>query len=217
MDYDSLLEMADRLKVQSAIYASTAGVDTRLVESLERLLPEGCLVLTHSTPLPMEIDYATPETLGADRIAAAVGARDACQQAHLLVVDAGTCVTLDVVKGNTFTGGNISPGIAMRFKAMHDYSAALPLESADEVPENCFGNSTSTALRCGVLQGIVGEVLLSYRLVAVQSTGSHQLVITGGDAPLLCTLMDELLLPYLRLDHAVMTGLLKILQYNERI
>ena len=213
---EPLLELAERHSVCRAIYAGTARDNARLIETLDRMLPSGCLMLTASLPLPLRIDYRTPLTLGADRIAAAVGARTLTAAKNIMVVDAGTCITQDIVKGDAFLCGNISPGVDMRFKAMHEHSARLPYEhlTTDSIPDYPFGYDTVTALRCGVAAGLVGEVITAYR-TAQQLYGSVALVITGGDGPILSQLIDEFDISHISSQDVVMLGLLKILQYNE--
>lgn len=215
MDCDRLLEWMLPYDVQSAIYASTAGVDVRLAETLERMLPGGCIVLTGNTPLPIGIDYATPATLGADRIAAAVGAASMMPGRRLLVADAGTCITLDLVSDGRFKGGNISPGVQMRFRAMHEYSGALPLVSAqpDLCPKVSFGRDTTEALKCGVLHGIVDEIKGACQR-ATQAYGETHVLLTGGDAPLLAPMLHGKI-PCTVSDKPVMLGLITILLYNE--
>lgn len=201
----------------SGIYSSTAGVDARLAGSLTRLLPQGCLVLTGSTPLPIRNDYATPHTLGTDRIAEAVGAADRYPGENLLIVDAGTCITLDVVADGAYLGGNISPGIALRFKAMHEHSAALPevkLGLHEEFPP--FGRDTVNALKAGVLLGVWHEISGTY-VMARHIFKVTRMILTGGDAPLLFPVVGQESPNVTMADDLVMTGLLKILQYNESI
>lgn len=214
-DADRLLEWMLPHDVHSAIYASTAGVDVRLAETLKRLLPGGCIVLTGKTPLPIGLDYATPETLGADRIAAAAGAVALMRAPHILVVDAGTCITLDMVSDGCFKGGNISPGVRMRFKAMNEFSGALPLETLLPgcLPDRYFGHDTSEALRCGVLAGVTGEIIETLRH-AEREYGDMTLLLTGGDASLLSPLLSRHV-PCTVSDKPVMLGLITILLYNE--
>lgn len=136
--------------------------------------------LTADTPLPLKLEYDTPNTLGLDRIAAAVGAMSMKPAADLLVIDAGTCNTYDFVSADgVFKGGNITPGIEMRLKAMHTFTGRLP-----EVPTaDCaqlLGTSTQTALQCGAFWGVVYEIdgfiealKLLYPKISVFFTGGY--------------------------------------------
>lgn len=113
--------------------------------------------LNHHTPLPITLNYKTPETLGRDRIAAAVGAYTIDSDATWLIVDLGTCLTLDVVHKHCFEGGLIAPGIEMRFRAMHEFTAGLPLVYYKK--DILFpGKSTEESLQVGVGQSIVYEI-----------------------------------------------------------
>lgn len=109
-------------------------------------------------PADIRIEYRTPETLGADRLAAVLGARSLCPDKNLLVIDAGTCITYDFLTvGGIYWGGNISPGLDMRLNAMHHFTARLPrISSGGETP--AVGFSTETALRSGATFGIVREI-----------------------------------------------------------
>lgn len=113
--------------------------------------------LTHETPLPITLDYKTPETLGPDRIATAVGAFSMDADSNWVIIDLGTCLTLDLLQNGVYQGGLISPGIAMRFRAMDEFTAALPLANYDK--EVQFpGKSTQESLQVGVGRGIVNEI-----------------------------------------------------------
>jgi type III pantothenate kinase len=137
--------------------------------------------LSHVTPLPITLDYSTPETLGRDRIATAVGAGTLFPGKTSLVVDAGTCITADVVTlGKIFSGGYIAPGIHLRWKAMHEHTAALPL--IEDYPEpRLIGRSTAEAVGIGgamtailELEGFVHRLTADY--------GEINVILTGGDA-----------------------------------
>lgn len=110
-------------------------------------------------PSGIIVDYRTPETLGADRLAAVMGAQSLLPHRTLLVIDAGTCITFDLLLANGhYVGGNISPGLDMRLRAMHKFTARLPLVSAQsEAP--AFGFDTRSALCSGAKQGIRLEIL----------------------------------------------------------
>ena len=108
--------------------------------------------------LPIEVSYQTPETLGRDRIAVAVGANYLQPHKDILVIDAGTAITYEVIESTgIYLGGNISPGMMVRFQALNRYTSKLPLvEESDVVP--LLGTSTETAILAGVVHGIVYEI-----------------------------------------------------------
>ena len=137
--------------------------------------------LNEDTPLPIGNQYTTPKTLGKDRLAAAVGAWTLFPGKTCLVVDAGTCITCDVLsKEGDFKGGNISPGIDMRLKAMHTFTARLPL--ADRGPLGPWiGTGTESALQNGAQWGALWE--LTAMIGHAEATlGPVTVVLTGGDA-----------------------------------
>lgn len=163
------------------IYSSVSRLDVRTVESLRLISDGNLLVLTHSTPLPVNIDYYNPSTLGTDRIVGAVGAlKRLGPECGALIVDAGTCMTLDILDENsTFRGGNISPGLSMRLRAMHEYTGRLPLASIEgETPR--FGYDTETALRSGTVFGILDEIA-GTAVAAADCYGIRDIILTGGD------------------------------------
>ena len=136
----------------------------------------------------------------------------------MLVVDAGTCITSDVLTADTFRGGNISPGISLRFKAMHEYSGSLPLVSlpASVISGSTLGHDTQSALQCGVLNGVTAEIAAAFRSASAEY-GATKLLLTGADAAILEAPLRKLGLPVVLCDALVTTGLLKILRYNESI
>ncbi len=137
------------------------------------------LHVTGESPSPLRNCYATPATLGADRLAAAVGAVELYPQTDLLVVDAGTCITYDLVtRDGEFMGGNISPGVEMRLKALHEQTARLPQVAADgNLPD--WGRDTETAIRVGVVRGIAWELEGCVRHLSA-GRPELRLVMTGG-------------------------------------
>lgn len=125
--------------------------------------------------------YDTPNTLGIDRIAAIIGAKtQSDNNENILVIDVGTCITYDVAIGSDYLGGNISPGINMRLRALHSYTESLPKVFADgDVP--FIGTSTETAMRSGVLRGIAYEI--EGAIAAFQQKfGNLKIYLTGGGA-----------------------------------
>ena len=151
-------------------------------DELKNVLPFDFLFLNHSTPLPILNGYATPKTLGLDRIAAAIGAWQIAGKGPVLAIDLGSCVTYELVDDlSIYRGGAISPGLAMRARAMHEFTARLPLISLKEKPTELTGNSTLTCMESGVWFGLEFEMLgqiESYRLKFPEI----RVFLCGGDA-----------------------------------
>lgn len=140
-------------------------------------------------PLPIRNGYRTPATVGPDRLAAAcaahflAGEMNGGDPAPALVIDAGTAITYDLIDDTgTFLGGNISPGIALRFQALHDHTAHLPLvqPTAEEAAKalSGIGDTTRTAIIKGVVQGVkmematfIHQTILKHPAVFVFLTG----------------------------------------------
>ena len=131
VEKDFTVEAADglirRFGVKKCMISSVRDADEPLLEFLRTHIP--CLIdLSHHTPLPFRNLYRTPEHLGKDRIAAAAGAFAAFPGTHALIIDMGTAITIDILTaGGDYLGGNISPGLAMRFRALHAFTSRLPL------------------------------------------------------------------------------------------
>jgi type III pantothenate kinase len=139
------------------------------------------VVLSSDTSLPISLDqYKTPNTLGADRIANAVAGYSLSKQQNTLVIDIGTCVKFDFVdKEGLYQGGSISPGMLMRFKAMHDYTGQLPL--IDEPEEtDLIGKSTFESMNTGVMTGMKSEIDGMIGLYS-HKYSSLTIFLTGGD------------------------------------
>ena len=133
-----------------------------------------------STPLPLEVNYRTPGTLGSDRIAAAVGAWGEAPGRNILVIDAGSAITIDFVgKDGKYNGGNIAPGIKMRLRALHEYTDRLPMvEKEGDIPT--IGYDTETAIRSGVINGVCHEIE-GYINEFKQKYCDVLVFLTGGD------------------------------------
>ncbi len=115
-------------------------------------------VLSNSSRVPFKNSYATPQTLGVDRLALATAAFYRNPRGNTLVIDAGTCITYDMVNNaGEYVGGAISPGVRMRYRAMHEQTAGLPLLEPEEVLD-FIGNSTHTSMHSGVINGVSREV-----------------------------------------------------------
>lgn len=166
--------------------------------------------LTHQTLLPFKSLYQTPETLGRDRIAGLAGAWALGISKPLLVIDAGTCITMDLldVEG-VYRGGSISPGITMRLQAMHDYTHRLPAIELD--PDASWpGTDTRTSLLAGSLWGAVLEIQGACRRYE-KVHGKLNLVLTGGDADILAGKFKTMIFAHRDL---VLIGLNYLLNYS---
>jgi len=167
----------------------------------------------HQLPIPIQNLYATPHTLGIDRLAAALGGYSLYPNSELLIIDAGSAITIDRLTANAdFIGGNISPGIRMRFKSLNTFTKRLPLIEDFKLYESDFGKSTHHALNHGVIFGVVYE-LESYVQRFHDAYPVGKVILTGGDA--------EYLHKILKLNvevnkNLVFLGLSKALDYNLR-
>jgi type III pantothenate kinase len=140
--------------------------------------------ITHDTSIPIRLNYQTKETLGVDRIVAAVGAATIFPGENVLVIDLGTCMTIDYVEeGLIFQGGIISPGLKMRMQSMSVFTDQLPDISGEweEITERLPGKSTKECLLGGALQGMVFEINSAIRHFTEKFT-SINVILTGGDA-----------------------------------
>lgn len=204
-------------KPENAIVCSTAS--STASQRIEQLVEQRChrvLHLTHETPMPIRLGYRTPQTLGRDRIATAVGAWGIAQRldnaCDVLVIDAGTAITYDLVTANgCFVGGNIAPGLKLRFKSLHDHTGLLPLVEVDgDTP--MVGYDTTTAIRSGVILGMLGEIK-NYIADLRLSHTNLMVFITGGDGKLLHSrLEDDNIIYY---EHLAAEGLNRIQLYNQ--
>ena len=114
--------------------------------------------LDETTPLPIENHYGSKNTLGKDRLAAATGAAHLYPGSNVLVIDAGTAITYDIINNrNQYLGGNISPGLEMRYKALSQFTGRLPLVEYKNFPK-LFGQNTVEGIQAGVQHGVVFEV-----------------------------------------------------------
>lgn len=139
------------------------------------------MLLTSETKLPIEIDYNTPETLGADRRANACGLQQHRPKGHSLAIDIGTCITYDLLlDGKTFVGGCISPGAQLRNRSMNNYTSKLPLVDLP-VSAALLGKDTTGNLQSGILNGMNAEI---HGMIALFQSkyGPLDVFITGGGA-----------------------------------
>jgi type III pantothenate kinase len=169
-------------EIDGAILSAT-GVDREGVEDfLKTHYP--FVKFDQTTPIPIKNKYKTPETLGKDRLAAIIAARAMFPKDNCLVIDAGTCLTYNFATANNmFIGGNITPGLTMRLKAMHHFTAKLPeieryTDGVDMM--EILGTSTESAMRIGAQIGILAEIE-GFVERFILNFGRIKIVLTGGD------------------------------------
>ena len=184
-------------------------MDEDLIAYLKECL--SCFIyFDNDVRLPITIKYKTPHTLGKDRIAAVVGAYYLQPNRNILIIDAGTCITYELLEASgSYLGGNISPGMTTRFKALNDYTKKLPLvNEREEVP--CWGTCTEDAIRAGVVNGIVFE-MDGYIDKAKELYSDVLVFLTGGHSFYFESRLKNFIFADINL---VLTGLNRILEYN---
>lgn len=166
--------------------------------------------VTSSSKLPFTSRYATPETLGTDRICLVAGAATLHPGEDVLIVDAGSCITYDFIDGSAvYHGGAISPGIMMRYKALNQFTGKLPLVTKMDKTK-LTGDSTEASIASGVLNGAIGEVEgMTSRYMTLHA--NLKTIITGGDAPYLLANLETRIFAA---PNLVLYGLNSILNLN---
>jgi type III pantothenate kinase len=139
------------------------------------------IYLDFKTPLPLINRYLSPETLGSDRLANACGAGFLYPNQPVLVIDAGTCLKMDIINSNNeYLGGSISVGLNMRFKAIHTFTDKLPLLSP--IPfTKLYGRDTTESILAGGMGGMLNEIEKAIEKYN-ESFPNLKIILTGGDA-----------------------------------
>lgn len=180
VDWQTLLRDFGPDKCEAILISDVGGADPERDKLLDSCsIP--VLRLTWKSPEYLRYVANTYEGLGADRVAVIIAARHQAPDRDLLIIDAGTCITYDVVHSDgNHVGGSITPGVSLRLRAMHDYTAALPLVShVGECP--VVGFDTETALRGGVVNGVRWE-MEGYMRALLAEHPSLKVFTTGGNA-----------------------------------
>lgn len=204
--------LARHPEVDAAIYSTVTRVDGSLISFLSERLAT-VKVVDEQIALPLEVRYDRSR-LGSDRLAAVLGATClASRPASLLVIDLGTAITFEEVDAaGIYLGGNISPGIYTRLKALNHFTSRLPLlhdlEPTEDLP---VGTTTTEAISIGVRQGVIYEIL-GYIEQLRSRDPQAETFVTGGDAHLI----QQQLPAHVRIEpDLVLYGLNKILEYNK--
>lgn len=168
-------------QASAAMIGSVVHDTERLADKLSTLFP--VYLFSSTTKIPLENLYQSVSTLGSDRLAASIGAYALYPDADVLVVDAGTCIKYNFTNAaNQYLGGGISPGLAMRFKALHQYTGKLPLIEPGAETVELIGRDTRHSILSGVIAGSIAEIdgiIAGYRgqypgLIAVISGGDSE-------------------------------------------
>lgn len=206
--FDSILtEITLQERDIPTILSNVSQKEAQIFELLTRL--PHCIVLNHQTELPIQNQYKTPNTLGFDRMAAAVGANLLFPDTHILLIDIGTALKIDVVDPNLgFLGGMISPGLQMRFQALHTFTQKLPFLQAVDFPE-LIGQSTNESIQSGVVNGMLHEI--TGTIEKYLEKNAYQVIISGGDA---LFFESRIKTPKFTEPNLTLIGLNRILEYN---
>ena len=204
--------LCERYPIRKGILSSVISISEEIRHQLSQL-PFPVMEFTYKTPVPIKNLYETPQTLGVDRLAAVVAAFTQKPYCPALVIDAGTCITYDFIDElGQYQGGNISPGMDMRFKALHTFTDKLPLVNVYG-PTPDYGKSTETAIRSGIIKGIEHEIR-GYIQQLKKNYPSLLVFLTGGNE----FSFDTNLKSGIFADgFLVLKGLNRILEYNEVI
>lgn len=212
IDTEEIIEIIETHSIKSAILSSVGSSEycSILAEKIRTKVP--LLILDAGTPLPISINYQNKETLGVDRIAAATAAHSLFPESDVLTIQAGTCIVCDLVtQDGVYRGGSISPGLDMRFAALHTFTNRLPLVSYHE-SEVEIGNSSETSILSGVFLGLVDEINGAISRYREQFPGI-KIILTGGNKNILENRIKNTIFA---IENLVLTGLYKILIFNAK-
>ncbi|OGX81033.1 type III pantothenate kinase [Hymenobacter glacialis] len=209
-----VLALVRRWQPTHVIVASVAEDAALRADELRALVPGEILTFSPATTaVPLRNAYATPHTLGADRLAAAVGAAGLRPGRPTLIIDAGTALKFDVVTADeTYRGGSIAPGLSMRFRALHTFTGRLPLleRPAADATIPLVGDSTTSSLLSGVVNGMVAEIV-DFIAQYQRLYPGIGVLLTGGDAAFLAARLPARIFV---VPELVLLGLNRILAYH---
>lgn len=197
-------------KITTIAVASVGNLDQSAFLTFEKCVK--IEFISHETKFPFQNLYATPNTLGIDRMVLAAGAVLQFPKQNRLVIDAGTCITYDFIDaGDNYLGGAISPGIALRYESLHHFTAKLPLLTKS-YPENFIGNSTKESIHSGVVNGVISEIdgfIENY----TTRYAKFIIILTGGDAEFLAKRLKNTIFAN---SNFLLESLNQTFQYNQK-
>jgi type III pantothenate kinase len=197
-------------EVNRCIVSAVGEMIPDIAAYLENTFP-GLIILSGNSKLPFANEYESKQTQGPDRIAAIAGAQFLFPNSNSLIIDAGTAIKYDFIDSNgVYKGGNISPGLELRFKALHNFTEKLPLLSKEEI-NDLLGSNTKDAIVSGVQQGIIFE-MEGYINKLLLDYPDLTIIITGGDADFFANQLKKTIFVN---SNLVLVGLNRILEYND--
>ena len=171
-------------KYKNVSYAMISNVSSLSIFEVFKKFEIKVLKLDSTLVLPFILNYKTPETLGNDRLALAAAASKLYPHSNKLIIDVGTCITIDFVDhDNNFFGGSISPGLEMRYKSLNNYTANLPLLKIGD-DYNFPGDSTNSSIHAGVIGGVCNEIM-GFITKIDSKHDNIEVILTGGNAKFL--------------------------------
>ncbi|MFC0878463.1 type III pantothenate kinase [Saccharicrinis sp. FJH2] len=207
-DYEELILLTEKYHPYKCLISSTKSNLSDFADYSESF--SQFIFLDHTIKTPLNNLYETPETLGKDRLAGAVGGYHFYAGSTILVIDAGTALTFDYVdKDGNYLGGTISPGLNIRLKALNAFTSKLPLVEP-EFSENILGKNTHEAIQQGVFNGITHEI--NGVCSGFLDNNPHgKVILTGGDAVFFEKYVKSTIFV---IPNLVLIGLNTILEHN---
>ncbi|MFT4698283.1 MAG: type III pantothenate kinase [Flavobacteriaceae bacterium] len=210
-DFSEVLEELEKAfpTIQKVIISSVGNFPREDFSALKKKY--AVFVLSQKAKVPFKNEYATPKTLGVDRIALISAAAIKFPKENVLVIDAGSCITYDFLSDdNKYLGGAISPGINMRYEALHNFTDKLPLLDKEK-PKKWIGNSTKLSIQIGVVKGVTNEIE-GFISLYIEKFKNLTVILTGGDADFL---RDSLKNDIFADSNFLLEGLNYILEHNK--
>ena len=206
----SLEELSNNYPKITDVIVSSVGNFTE-GELLEIKNKYKVFVLTYKDPIPFKNKYASPNTLGADRIALVSAAAVQHPNKNVLIIDAGSCITYDFLNSdNEYLGGAISPGLTIRYKSLNRFTEKLPLLDP-KTPSYFIGDATDSSIHVGVMQGLINEIE-GFISLYKEKHKELTIILTGGDAHYL---LDSLKNDIFASSNFLLEGLNYLLEHNK--
>ena len=195
-------------KITSALISNVSSIE---INDILNKLNIKIYELDSTFIFPFKLNYKTPESLGNDRLALAAAATILFPNSNNLVIDAGTCITIDFIDNNNhFIGGSISPGVKMRYDSLNHYTANLPLLK-NENNFNYPGDSTNASIHAGIIGGVSNEINGFIKQINSRNDKVN-VILTGGDAKILS---KTLKITIFANQNFILEGLNSILNLNK--